>query len=99
MTNWRKRIATLLAATAVMVGVSLGTGAGTAAAAPRLTYQSSWYQSGKSVVVYLYADGNYAGYVNWNADPVGNDPGDALRANDDAPTGGASRGPSRRRGG
>ncbi|MFE5615781.1 hypothetical protein [Streptomyces sp. NPDC056543] len=87
MTNWSKRIATLMAATATMVGVSLGTGAGTAASAPRLTYQSSWYQSGKSVVVYMYADGKYAGYVNWNADPVGYDPGDALQAMDDGADG------------
>jgi len=87
MSNWSKRLVTLLAASAVMVGVSFGTGAGTAVAAPKLTYDSSWYQSGKSVVVYLYADGDYAGYVNWNADPEGNDPGDALRAKDVAADG------------
>ncbi|MCT4355008.1 hypothetical protein M5362_17910 [Streptomyces sp. Je 1-79] len=87
MAKMRTRIATLLAATAVTVGATLGTGAGTAAAAPRLTVQTSWYQDTHSVVAYLYADGKYAGYVNWNADPVGTDPGDALRANDDAADG------------
>ncbi|MGW1895150.1 hypothetical protein ACWCP6_33655 [Streptomyces sp. NPDC002004] len=83
MAEIRKRIATLLAATAVTVGVSFGAGAGSAAAAPRLTYTTSTYQHGKSAVLYLYADGDYAGYVNWNADPViGGAPGDALRAHD-----------------
>ncbi|MDX3523608.1 hypothetical protein [Streptomyces scabiei] len=87
----RNRIVTLLAATAVTVGVSLGSGAGTASAAPRLTVTTSWYQSGKSVVAYLYADGDYAGYVNWHADPVSDGinttPGDALRAHDAAADG------------
>ncbi|OAH11311.1 hypothetical protein [Streptomyces jeddahensis] len=83
MAKMRNRIVTLLAATAVMVGVSFGAGAGTAAAAPRLTYTTSWYQDYDSVVVYLYADGNYAGYVNWNSDPDSfGTPGDALRAHD-----------------
>lgn len=88
MANTSKRIASLLAATAMAVGVSFGAGAATAAAAPRLTVQTSWYQDGKSVVAYLYADGKYAGYVNWNADPVfGGTPGDALRAHDDTADG------------
>ncbi|MGW1030108.1 hypothetical protein ACWD4J_41755 [Streptomyces sp. NPDC002577] len=82
MATMRNRFATLLAATAVTVGVTFGAGAGTAAAAPKLTYTTSTYQDGNSVVIYLYADGDYAGYVNWNADPVGDDPGDALRAHD-----------------
>ncbi|MFE7765176.1 hypothetical protein [Streptomyces sp. NPDC057438] len=76
----------MLAATAVMVSASFA-GAGTATAAPRLTVNTSWYQANHSVVAYLYADGDYAGYVNWNANPVGTDPGDALRAKDDAADG------------
>lgn len=75
-------MATLLAATAVAVGASFGSGAGSASAAPRLTTTTSTYQNGDSVVIYLYADGDYAGYVNWNADPTGDAPGDALRAHD-----------------
>lgn len=83
MAKMKNRIVTLLAATAVMAGVSFGAGAGTAAAAPRLTYTTSWYQDNDSVIVYLYADGNYAGYVNWNSDPDSfGTPGDALRAHD-----------------
>lgn len=83
MTRTRTRIATMLAATAVAAGVSLGSGAGVANAAPNLTYTTSRYQDGKSIVIYLYADGDYAGYVNWNADPTtGGSPGDALRAYD-----------------
>ncbi|MGW2560261.1 hypothetical protein ACWCXB_13630 [Streptomyces sp. NPDC001514] len=83
MAKMRNRIATLLAATVVMVGVSFGSGAGTAAAAPRLTYTTSSYENGDSKVIYLYADGDYAGYVNWNSDPLyDGTPGDALRAHD-----------------
>ncbi|MEU9883613.1 hypothetical protein [Streptomyces phaeochromogenes] len=79
MAKMRNRIATLLVATAVTVGI----GSGTAVAAPRLTYTDSYYQDGQSLTVYLYADGDYAGYVNWNADPDSfGTPGDALRAHD-----------------
>ncbi|MDX3073260.1 hypothetical protein ACIP98_19790 [Streptomyces sp. NPDC088354] len=88
MVKSRNRIATVLAATAVAVGVSFGAGAGAATAAPRLTYTWSSYDNGESVVLYLYADGDYAGYVNWNADPDSfGTPGDALRAHDDTADG------------
>ena len=84
MAKMRNRIATLLVATAVTVGI----GSGTAVAAPRLTYTDSYYQDGQSLTVYLYADGDYAGYVNWNADPDSfGTPGDALRAYDGAADG------------
>ncbi|MGV9273495.1 hypothetical protein [Streptomyces griseosporeus] len=78
----RSRVSTVLAATAVAVGLSIGVGAGSAAAAPRLTTDTIFYQDGKSVVVSLYADGKYAGAVTWNADPLGDKPGDALQAYD-----------------
>ncbi|BBC31325.1 hypothetical protein SGFS_026190 [Streptomyces graminofaciens] len=88
MATMRNRFATVLAATAVTVGVSFGTGAGTAAAAPRLTYSESWYQDGQSLIVFLYKDGDYAGFVNWNADPDSfGTPGDALRAHDETDDG------------
>ncbi|ROP48033.1 hypothetical protein [Streptomyces sp. PanSC9] len=53
----------------------------------------SHYDNNKSATVYLYADGDYAGYVNWNADPdsFGN-PGDALRAHDGTADGYGVRG-------
>lgn len=79
------RIATLLAATAVTVGVSVSSGASTASAADfDFTYKVNHYGDGdKSAHIYLYADGKYAGYVNWNADPDNSGtPGDALRAYD-----------------
>lgn len=82
-----KRTATLLAATAMAVSISLGSGAGTAAAAPTLTYDVYWSQTNKSAIYYLYANGDYAGFVEWHADPVGSTPGDALRARDSSAEG------------
>ncbi|MEV0224923.1 hypothetical protein [Streptomyces sp. NPDC050704] len=96
MAKMRNRVATLLAATTMMVGVSLSVGAGTASAAFNVTYTVSHYDGNKSATIYLYLNGDYAGYVNWNADPDSfGTPGDALRAYDGAADGNGIRGVTR----
>lgn len=82
MAGLRGRVIAFLTAVGVTVGVSLSIGVSAASAAPSITYKYLRYDGGKSVHLYLYANGNYAGEATWNADPDGVNPGDALRVSD-----------------
>ncbi|OIK01398.1 hypothetical protein [Streptomyces colonosanans] len=78
----KRRIATLIASTALLVGGTVTMGAGTAAADPNFTFKYSGTTSNGSFTVAVYNNGTYAGLAEWNADPVSGHPGDAMRAGD-----------------
>ncbi|MFJ2178695.1 hypothetical protein ACIQVO_29100 [Streptomyces sp. NPDC101062] len=78
----KRRIATLIASTALLVGGTVTTGAGTAAADPNFTFEVDNVSSNGTFSVVVYNNGRYAGMAHWNADPVAYSPGDAMHAVD-----------------
>ncbi|MFJ4848344.1 MULTISPECIES: hypothetical protein [unclassified Streptomyces] len=80
-TKLRNRVVTLLAATALVGGTSLTLGA-TNAAAANFTFSKSAVSSSGSFTIAAYNNGTYAGLMEWNADPVDDNPGDAFRVSD-----------------
>ncbi|MEU6293766.1 hypothetical protein [Streptomyces erythrochromogenes] len=78
----KRRIATLVAATTLFVGGMGTVGAGTAAADPSFTFKYSGVGPNGGFTVAVYNNGRYAGLAEWNADPAGGHPGDAMRAID-----------------
>ncbi|WOX08312.1 hypothetical protein [Streptomyces sp. N50] len=79
MAIWH-RVGTWLTTAVVMTGGALLAGAGTSSAADQFTYKV--FDDGKSFGVAVYNNGHYAGLASWNADPIGDIPGDALQAVD-----------------
>ncbi|MFG2344810.1 hypothetical protein [Streptomyces phaeochromogenes] len=77
----RNRVVTLLAASTLLVGGSVTFGA-TNAAAASWTFEKSAVSSTGSFTIAAYNSGHYAGIMEWNADPVGNIPGDAFQVGD-----------------
>ncbi|MER5184579.1 hypothetical protein ABT009_40810 [Streptomyces sp. NPDC002896] len=79
----RNRVATLLAASALMCGSSLTLGA-TNAAAAGWTFEKGAVSSNGSFSIGAYYNGTYAGAMVWNADPLngGSIPGDAFQVVD-----------------
>ncbi|MFF3730332.1 hypothetical protein ACFYXM_08430 [Streptomyces sp. NPDC002476] len=87
MRNKFGRAATTLFATTVLaLGGTLTAGAGTASAAPSVTFKTSG-SGGDFQIMVLRSDGVAIGYANWYQDPVGSQPGDALAAHDSAADG------------
>lgn len=72
------RIRSLLAAT-VLAGATVVSGA---TAAHALQFTPSGDSSAKVWTIDVYNNGHYAGSANWNGDPRGSTPGDALLAYD-----------------
>ncbi|MDW8806777.1 hypothetical protein P1P68_18795 [Streptomyces scabiei] len=81
----KARVATLLAASALLAGSSLTFGANNAAAAT-WTFEKSAVESDGTFYIYAYYNGTYAGLMEWNADPIefqdSTRPGDAFRVLD-----------------
>ncbi|MEV3857897.1 hypothetical protein AB0J38_26660 [Streptomyces sp. NPDC050095] len=80
--NLRNRLATLLAASALIGGTTLTLGASDAAAASDWTFSKGGVDSEGGFTIAAYYHGNYAGVMVWNADPVGSIPGDAFQVGD-----------------
>lgn len=72
-----KKVARLLM-TALLVGGAVAGGAGTASAAPNVTWGTATFSNGRTISI--YADGEFAGNGEWHQDPSGTNPGDMLVA-------------------
>jgi hypothetical protein len=79
-----KRVAMLLASTALCAAGTLTVGAGAAhAAVPNFTFTFVHSESNPNYYyIYIYNDGTLAGFAEFSADPTNGDPGDAIRAAD-----------------
>ncbi|WP_405644824.1 hypothetical protein [Streptomyces sp. NBC_00019] len=78
----KNRVITLLAASALLTGGSLTFGASSAAAAPDFTFEKCGVVSNGGFCIAVYTNGTYSGIAIWQADPLGEDPGDSMRAAD-----------------
>ncbi|MEI5011945.1 hypothetical protein RB196_35945 [Streptomyces sp. PmtA] len=77
----RRRLATVLASTALAAGTMLTT-ATPASADPNFTFSYTKYSSG-SLVINVYTNGTHSGRAEFQADPIPDAvPGDAIRAQD-----------------
>jgi hypothetical protein len=77
----RNRVGTFLATSALVLGTSLTLGA-TDAAAADFTFSKSSVSADGSFTVDVYYLGDLAGWMEWNGDPDGSQPGDAFRVVD-----------------
>ncbi|MEV5608289.1 hypothetical protein [Streptomyces sp. NPDC052225] len=74
-------------ASALIGGTSLTLGASDAAAESDWTFSKSPVDSEGGFTIAAYHNGSYAGVMVWNADPVGDIPGDAFQVGDVATDG------------
>ncbi|MFC8260705.1 hypothetical protein ACFUNF_24600 [Streptomyces sp. NPDC057291] len=77
-----KRLAAMACASLTLATGVVTTAATPAAAAPTFTIDDSGLLSNGSRRLVVYTDGYMSGDIDWNADPLGSTPGDALRARD-----------------
>ncbi|GGX20934.1 hypothetical protein GCM10010297_47950 [Streptomyces malachitofuscus] len=79
--RFAKRVGTFAATSALIVGTSLTLGA-TEAAAAEWTFEKGKVHSSGSFTISADNNGTYAGLMSWNADPIGDIPGDSFRVLD-----------------
>ncbi|MEU3733258.1 hypothetical protein AB0E81_28235 [Streptomyces sp. NPDC033538] len=80
--RFTKRVGTLFASSALILGTSFTIGSTEAAAAAQWTFEKGSVSSDGDFNITAFNNGTFAGAMQWNADPSGSTPGDAFRVLD-----------------